>query len=151
MDLGFRQEGFRPVLALDDSQAAAETYNHQFPAPASKQAPTVWKVLAGLPEPMFYRRDLVPEEIEFHPNHWAMNPRSAKFQNGIHGEGRSFRRLKWGRPSFTVAYGSREVHVQPNGKRRIGAAGQVGALRRHPALLSCWTPGNALPPFARVR
>ncbi|MBI4662193.1 MAG: DNA cytosine methyltransferase [Verrucomicrobia bacterium] len=27
MDLGFRQEGFRPVLALDDSQAAVVTYN----------------------------------------------------------------------------------------------------------------------------
>jgi DNA (cytosine-5)-methyltransferase 1 len=27
MDLGFRQMGFRPVLALDDSQAAVESYN----------------------------------------------------------------------------------------------------------------------------
>jgi A/G-specific adenine glycosylase len=48
-----------------------------------------------------------------------MNPRSTKFKNGIHGDGRSFRRLKWGRPSFTVAYGNREVHVHPNGKRRL--------------------------------
>jgi DNA (cytosine-5)-methyltransferase 1 len=100
----------------------AELYpwaDYQFPAPASKRAPSVWKVLAGLPKPAFYRRDLAPEDIEFHPNHWAMNPRSAKFQNGIHGDGRSFRRLKWGRPSFTVAYGNREVHMHPNGKRRL--------------------------------
>jgi endonuclease III len=75
--------------------------------------------LAGLPKPTSFRRDLAPEDIEFHPNHWAMNPRSAKFQNGIHGDGRSFRRLKWDRPSFTVAYGNREVHVHPNGKRRL--------------------------------
>jgi DNA (cytosine-5)-methyltransferase 1 len=31
MDLGFRQEGFRPVLALDDSQAAVATYNFNDP------------------------------------------------------------------------------------------------------------------------
>jgi DNA (cytosine-5)-methyltransferase 1 len=79
----------------------------------------VWTALAGLPNPTFYRRDLAPEDIEFHPNHWTMNPRSAKFQSRIHGEGRSFRRLKWGKPSFTVAYGNREVHVHPNGKRRL--------------------------------
>ncbi len=27
MDLGFRQKGFRPVLALDHSQAVVQTYN----------------------------------------------------------------------------------------------------------------------------
>jgi DNA (cytosine-5)-methyltransferase 1 len=93
--------------------------NYQFPAPLSNRTPSVWTALAGLPNPTFYRRDLAPEDIEFHPNHWTMNPRSAKFQSRIHGEGRSFRRLKWGKPSFTVAYGNREVHVHPNGRRRL--------------------------------
>ena len=33
--------------------------------------------------------------------------------------GRSFRTLSWNEPSWTVAYGHREVHVHPDGKRRL--------------------------------
>ena len=33
--------------------------------------------------------------------------------------GRSFRVLSWNEPSWTVAYGHREVHVHPNGNRRL--------------------------------
>ena len=33
--------------------------------------------------------------------------------------GRSFRTLYWDRPSWTVAYGHREVHVHPHGHRRL--------------------------------
>ena len=33
--------------------------------------------------------------------------------------GRSFRRLKWDQPSPTVAYGHREIHVHPSGRRRL--------------------------------
>ena len=49
-----------------------------------------------------------------------MNPRSPKFTNGIETTtGRSFRRLRWEQPSWTVAYGHREIHVHPSGTRRI--------------------------------
>jgi DNA (cytosine-5)-methyltransferase 1 len=48
-----------------------------------------------------------------------MNPRSANFQEGIKDDGRAFRRVKWGNPSFTVPYGNREAHVHPNSKRRL--------------------------------
>jgi len=33
--------------------------------------------------------------------------------------GRCFRVLNWDRPSWTVAYGHREVHIHPNGHRRL--------------------------------
>lgn len=33
--------------------------------------------------------------------------------------GRSFRTLSWDKPSWTVAYGHREVHVHPDGHRRL--------------------------------
>src|SRR5262249_46639336 len=33
--------------------------------------------------------------------------------------GRSFRMLEWDKPSPTIAYGHREVHVHPNGRRRL--------------------------------
>jgi DNA (cytosine-5)-methyltransferase 1 len=33
--------------------------------------------------------------------------------------GRSFRTLDWEQPSPTVAYGNREVHVHPDGRRRL--------------------------------
>ena len=34
-------------------------------------------------------------------------------------KGRPFRVLEWGKPSWTVAYGHREVHIHPSGKRRL--------------------------------
>lgn len=52
-----------------------------------------------------------------------MKPRSEKFFNGFLKEGdvkgRPFRVLEWGKPSWTVAYGHREVHIHPTGKRRL--------------------------------
>lgn len=63
------------------------------------------------------------KEATGHPNHWAMQPRSPKFHNGFLKEGeckgRSFRVLSWIKPSWTVAYGNREVHVHPSGTRRL--------------------------------
>ena len=84
---------------------------------------TVREAIGGLPDPMFYMRHARPTDIGLHPNHWCMNPRSVKFRNGAikSGEmkGRSFRRLAWDVPSWTVSYGHREVHVHPNGDRRL--------------------------------
>ena len=80
-------------------------------------------VLEGLPEPAFCRRDLGAAEVPLHPNHVAMVPKSRKFKDDMlmpgDNRGRSFRVLSWDRPSYTVAYGHREVHVHPNMHRRL--------------------------------
>ena len=92
--------------------------------PEGDKQPTHAKVaLEGLPEPAFCRRNLDVAEIPHHPNHVAMVPKSKKFTNGMlepgDHRGRSFRVLNWDRPSYTVAYGHREVHVHPNMHRRL--------------------------------
>ncbi len=81
--------------------------------------PTVRDVIGGLPDPVLFSRGIRREDIPFHPNHWTMYPRSEKFRKGMHGNGRSFKRLAWDRPSYTVAYGNREIHIHPEGKRRL--------------------------------
>jgi DNA (cytosine-5)-methyltransferase 1 len=100
-----------------------ELYPHaEFIFPPNCQIPTktVHDAIAGLPEPAFFNRTLTRVEIPFHPNHWTMQPKSPKFIQRSGGEnGRSFRRLQWEKPSWTVAYGHREIHVHPNGKRRL--------------------------------
>jgi adenine-specific DNA glycosylase len=48
-----------------------------------------------------------------------MFPRSNKFGHSGTVQGRSFHRLSWNKPSRTVAYGHREIHVHPNGRRRL--------------------------------
>jgi DNA (cytosine-5)-methyltransferase 1 len=75
--------------------------------------------IQNLPAPLFYDRSLKPENIPFHPNHWTMVPKSAKFTTGYAAKGRSFKRLTWNDVSPTVAYGNREVHLHPEGARRL--------------------------------
>jgi len=50
-----------------------------------------------------------------------MQPKSARFLNpeSNYPEGRSFKRLAWDKASPTVAFGNREIHVHPDGKRRL--------------------------------
>lgn len=95
----------------------------KFPTGNSSAPATVEGTISALPEPLHYRRGLLPEEIPFHPNHWCMAPKSAKFKRGRLKPGkyigRSFRVLDWDKPSYTVAYGHREVHVHPTGRRRL--------------------------------
>jgi DNA (cytosine-5)-methyltransferase 1 len=95
-----------------------------FPEPPLLVKPrTVEMELKGLPEPVFFQRGLTPAEIPYHPNHWTMLPRSSKFRDPNQrlnwSRGRSFRVLRWDAPSWTVAYGHREVHVHPGGHRRL--------------------------------
>ena len=95
-----------------------------FDPPAVTMSPvTVRQAIGSLDEPMFFSRKQTPADMGLHPNHWCMNPRSPKFKNGAlkPGEtpGRSLRQLNWDSPSWTVAYGHREVHVHPNGTRRL--------------------------------
>lgn len=93
-----------------------------WPAPLEEKT-TVKDAIYSLPEPV-HRNRFSAEGVPVHPNHWCMTPRSLKFSNGFLSNGksiksRSFRRLDWEKPSWTVAYGNREVHVHPSGKRRL--------------------------------
>jgi DNA (cytosine-5)-methyltransferase 1 len=94
-----------------------------FPPKSRARRRDVSDVLRGLPKPVYFdRRDATPL-IPFHRNHWCMSPRAARFYDGSlkpgHAQGRSFRVLAWNKPSYTVAYGNREVHVHPNRRRRL--------------------------------
>jgi DNA (cytosine-5)-methyltransferase 1 len=94
----------------------------EFPTPQDPPYKTVVDVLGNLPDPVFFNKDLTPGSIPFHANHWCMNPRSDKFDGRLkegHVKGRPFRVLAWNMPSWTVAYGHREVHVHPSGRRRL--------------------------------
>lgn len=82
---------------------------------------TVRSAIENLPEPQYFKLSLTAEQIPFHPNHWTMQPKSIRFQ-GEHKPikgARSFIKLGWDKPSRTVAYGHREIHVHPNGHRRL--------------------------------
>lgn len=94
-----------------------------FPAGSKELRATVREKIGDLQAPIFFERGIRPETIPFHPNHWCMQPRSRRFSDGSLREGdikgRPFRVLHWDEPSWTVAYGHREVHVHPSGKRRL--------------------------------
>ncbi len=85
---------------------------------------TVRNAIGDLPDPIYFSDVKSKDDIKHHPNHWCMTPKSPKFHTKetlSEGEsyGRSFRTLTWDKPSPTVAYGNREVHVHPSGKRRL--------------------------------
>jgi DNA (cytosine-5)-methyltransferase 1 len=94
-----------------------------FPTGNPKRLTLVDSALKGLGEPAFFRRGIKVDEIPTHANHWTMVPKSQKFKNGFLKEGqnrgRSFRVLSWTKPSWTVAYGNREIHIHPSGTRRL--------------------------------
>lgn len=91
-----------------------------FPEPSNLSEKVVADVISGLPAPAFYKNNILPSEIPYHPNHWTMTPRSKRFVNGdMPAGGRSFIKLDWWKPSRTVAYGNREIHVHPDGTRRV--------------------------------
>jgi len=82
---------------------------------------TVRETIGDLAEPIFFQRNLDPSSTPIHPNHWTMRPKSSKFtnRNSSHAGGRSFRKLDWDKPSPTIAFGHREIHIHPNGHRRL--------------------------------
>lgn len=97
-------------------------------APAASTKPTddvsVAGAIAGLPEPAYWDKNSDSSTFPAHPNHWCMRPKSTKFLNAgslVAGKGthRSFKTLAWERPSITVAYGNREVHIHPGCHRRL--------------------------------
>lgn len=95
--------------------------NYIFPSPGAQKSKTVKEVIWGLPEPVYNKKGLDPSTFPVHPNHWCLVPKSPKFTEGFSKKmgGKSFKVLDWDRPSYTVAYGHREVHVHPNGHRRL--------------------------------
>ena len=82
---------------------------------------TVRAAIHDLPWPTYFQRGLDPKTFPAHPNHWTMQPKSPRFEDpDAHvGDGRSFKRLKWDEASPTIAFGHREIHVHPNGRRRL--------------------------------
>lgn len=97
--------------------------SYQFPSATCSTRLTVADAISGLKEPVLFQRGLVAADFPVHPNHWTMQPKSKRFQDGSLREGqtrgRSFRVLRWNKPSWTVAYGNREIHIHPSGTRRL--------------------------------
>lgn len=102
---------------------------------------TVRQAIGGLPKPVYFADADPVKPLPFHPNHWCMTPRSSRFRDGSlrngHKNGRSFRVLKWNLPSWTVAYGHREVHVHPNRKRRLSVY-EAMRLQGFPSTYRLW-------------
>ena len=124
LDFGVPQRRQR-IFVVGFNRQKHGDISFSFPSKSQQSPTTVRDVLSGLPDPVYFSRDLTADKIPFHPNHWCMRPRSKKFLNGHltragNGtRGRPFRVLDWDSASRTVAYGHREVHVHPSGKRRL--------------------------------
>jgi len=82
---------------------------------------TVRQAISGLQAPAYFKRGLEPQDIPLHPNHWTMQPKSDRFLKAKPEitDQRSFKRLNWDLPSRTIAFGHREIHVHPEGHRRL--------------------------------
>jgi len=121
-DFGVAQVRKR-VFVVGFNNRRYKALRFEFPKgnPALKR--TVREMIGKLPPPVFFERGMRGKDVPFHPNHWCLKPKSKKFFNGFLKEGdvkgRPFRVLEWGKPSWTVAYGHREVHIHPSGKRRL--------------------------------
>lgn len=119
-EFGVPQRRRRVIISAFDDPEALAAFN---PNKSPDVARTVRDAIHELPDPAFFSRSLQPTDIPHHPNHWTMAPRSSKFGardgSAAVSTGRSFRRLLWDQPSPTVAYGHREIHVHPDGARRL--------------------------------
>jgi DNA (cytosine-5)-methyltransferase 1 len=116
-DFGVPQNRRRIVLS---GMRAGQGYTQVKPR-KRRGLETVRQAIGKLEPPAFFKRGLEPEDIPVHPNHWTMQPKSRRFLNpeAETGRGRSFRRLDWDAASPTIAFGHREIHVHPDGHRRL--------------------------------
>lgn len=118
LDFGVPQNRRRVIISAFKSHQAGQSFS---PKKKPRESLDVKSAIGELPAPTYFTRGLKPEDIPHHPNHWTMQPVSKRFSdpdsaaNGT----RSFRRLAWDKPSPTVAYGHREIHVHPDGHRRL--------------------------------
>lgn len=121
-DFGVAQVRKR-VFVVGFNNKKYRAIHFEFPKGNSAQRKTVREMIGKLPPPVFFERGMSSGDVPFHQNHWCLKPKSKKFFNGFLKEGdvkgRPFRVLEWGKPSWTVAYGHREVHIHPSGKRRL--------------------------------
>lgn len=118
LDYGVAQTRNRVIISGFRDKVVARNFR---PKPVAASDLTVRDKIGSLPDPAFFARDLEKSAIPHHENHWTMRPRSKRFSQpgGANRAGRSFRRLEWDKPSPTVAYGHREIHVHPEGRRRL--------------------------------
>ena len=117
-EFGVPQRRKRVIVAAFSSPEAREAFCQP---KTSDDRPTVRDTIKDLPSPAYFERNLDPESIPAHPNHWTMRPKSKRFTTDERSwsDTRSFRKLEWDEPSPTVAYGHREIHVHPEGHRRL--------------------------------
>ncbi len=104
------------LVGIRSELAAFARYEFPVGQPTDK---TLRSTIDGLPGPKFFERSEHRRRVPFHPNHWTMMPKSKKFAGGSTETGRSFKKLMWDDVSPAVAYGHREIHVHPTGKRRL--------------------------------
>ncbi|AIY48216.1 DNA cytosine methyltransferase [Mycolicibacterium fortuitum] len=118
LDYGVAQTRNRVIISGFREETVAKKFK---PEKVRATGLTVGGVIGSLPEPAFFARGLDKAAIPHHENHWTMRPVSKRFSRpgGADRAGRSFRRLEWDKPSPTVAYGHREIHVHPDGHRRL--------------------------------
>lgn len=119
LDFGVAQTRNRVIISAFSSSEAGASF---VPTKVKRRkALTVRSTIGGLPQPAYFSRSLTRDAIPHHPNHWTMRPVSARFSDpdGAAPGGRSFRRLAWDKPSPTIAFGHREIHVHPDGRRRL--------------------------------
>lgn len=118
LDYGVAQTRRRVIISAFRRQIVAQKFK---PQKVAANDLTVRAKIGSLPEPAIFSRDLDKSAIPHHENHWTMRPVSRRFSQPDRAgrAGRSFRRLEWDKPSPTVAYGHREIHVHPEGRRRL--------------------------------
>ena len=117
LDFGVAQNRRRIVLS-----ALREHSGYSDVRPRKRHvAATVRSAIGGLKAPAYFSRKLLTKDIPVHPNHWTMKPKSRRFKRPhvVKVDGRSFKRLSWSEPSPTIAFGNREIHIHPTGKRRL--------------------------------